>query len=286
MNIAFVTQASHSEIEDDDRPLAEALVRRGSLVISMSWDDPACDWSKFDTVLLRSPWDYYKRYDEFLAWLARAESQTRVVNSPEIVRWNVSKRYMSELSAKGIRAVPTAFVAKGEVASLERLCAERNWSTVVLKPCVSADSWETIRVDEARHAEGQTYLERHRSLREIMIQPFVKDVEEGGEQCLIFFGGQYSHAVTKNSAFKGGRHVGPEGRLIEPEADAIEMARDVLGRAGFAEAPYARVDIARDEACQPLLLELELFEPTLFFKEKPGSEERLAEMLMQKQSGS
>ena len=279
MKIVFVTQASHPEMEDDDRPLAEALARGGALVLSASWDDLAFNWAAVDLVVLRSPWDYFRRYDEFLRWLERVERHARIVNPPDIVRWNISKRYMSELAAKGVRAVPTAFIVQHEVTNLARLCGERGWDTVVLKPAVSADSWETIRIEPAAYELGQAYLERHRPDRDILVQPFVKDVEEGGEQCLIFFGGQYSHAVRKNSAFQGGRHVGPEGRLVEPGADAIELAHDVLVRAGVADLPYARVDLARDDEGQPMLLELELFEPTLFFKEKPGSEETLARIL-------
>ncbi|MEO5761175.1 MAG: hypothetical protein ABIR28_02575 [Vicinamibacteria bacterium] len=280
MKIAFVTSPRQSEMEDDDRPLAAALAKRGALVLSASWDDADFGWSQVDLTLLRSPWDYYHRYDEFLAWLTRIESRTQIINSPDIVRWNSHKRYMSDLEAKGVRAVPSAFVDRGEVTRLERLCADRGWQTVVLKPCVSADSWETIRVEPARYGEGQLYLERHRPDRDIMIQPFIKDVDEGGEQCLICFGGRYSHAVKKNSAFKGGRHVGPEGLGVEPGADAIAMAEDVLVRAGLANVSYARVDIARDDQGLPLLLELELFEPTLFFREKPGCEETLADILM------
>jgi hypothetical protein len=279
MKIAFVTQVSHPEMEDDDRPLAAALARRGAVVLSVPWDDAVFDWSAVDLALFRSPWDYYRRYDEFMSWLARTQTKTRFLNPPEIVRWNVSKRYMSELSAMGVHAVPTAFIAQHEHARLDELCAARGWNTVVLKPAISADSWETIRVEPGRYEVGQAYLERHRTDRDIMVQPFVKDVDEGGEQCLIFFGGRYSHTVVKNSAFKGGRHVGPEGRLVEPRKDAIEMAADVLARAGVAEIPMARVDIARDDADAPILLELELFEPTLFFKEKPGCEEGLARLL-------
>jgi glutathione synthase/RimK-type ligase-like ATP-grasp enzyme len=280
MKIAFVTNPRHPEMEDDDRPLAEALAKRGALVLSVSWDDPDFAWDKIDLTLLRSPWDYYHRFDEFLTWLARVEEQTKVLNPPAVVRWNAHKRYMNDLIDKGVRAVPTAFVPRGDVVSLDRLCEERGFGTVVLKPAISADSWETIRVEPSRRAEGQAYLERHRSERDVMVQPFVKDVEEGGEQCLMFFEGRYSHAVMKNSAFLGGRHVGPEGRSIEPLPDAIEMAADVLRRAGITHLPYARVDIARDAEGAPLLLELELFEPTLFFREKPGSEEALAGILL------
>lgn len=279
MRIAFVTQASHPEMEDDDRPLAASLARRGAVVLSVPWDNADFAWDKVDLALLRSPWDYYRRFDEFLVRLAEIERATSVVNPPEVVRWNANKRYLNELSAKGIRTVPTAFVALGEAVRLEDLCDHHGWETVVLKPSVSADSWETIRVEPARYSDGQAYLERHRPHREIMVQPFVKDVEEGGEQCLMFFGSKYSHAVVKNSAFRGGRHVGPEGRRVEPKPDAIEAARNILLRADLLSLPYARVDLARDNEGVPLLLELELFEPTLFFKEKPGSEDLLAEAL-------
>lgn len=280
MKIAFVTQSKHPEMEDDDRPLAAALAKRGAVVLSAAWDDPDFAFDRVDLALLRSPWDYYRRFDEFLTWLSKVEKQTSLVNPADIVRWNAHKRYMLDLASKGVRVVPSAVVARGESTSLADLCDRREWKTVVLKPAVSADSWETIRVEPERYAEGQTYLDRHCPDRDIMVQPFVKDVDEGGEQCLIFFGGRYSHAVMKNSAFKGGRHVGPEGRLIEPGQDAVRMAHDVLVLAGVSEIPYARVDIARDEAGAPLLLELELFEPTLFFKEKTGSEETLAHILM------
>ncbi len=280
MKIAFVANPKHPEIEDDDRPLAAALASRGALVLSASWDDPDFAWDKVDLALLRSPWDYCRRYEEFLGWLARVEAQTHIVNDPGVVRWNMDKRYLLELADKGVLTVPTAFVARGEVASLRELCSMRGWETVVLKPSVSADSWETIRVTPAQYEEGQAYLDRHRPDREIMVQRFVKDVEEGGEHSLMFFGGVYSHAVRKNSLFMGGRHVGPEGLPSNPGSDSVEMARSVLTKAGVPEIPYARVDLARDNGGAPLLLELELFEPTLFFLEKPGSEELLARVLM------
>ena len=280
MKIALVTHAGHPDLEDDDRPLAEALARRGAVVLSAPWDDSGIDWAGVDLLLLRSAWDYFLRYEEFLRWMAGVETQTRVVNSPALVRWNAHKRYLGELSARGVSTVPTLLVARDKAVNLRASCSERGWSTVVLKPAVSADSWETIRIEPARYEEGQSFLDRHRPDRDMLIQLFVRDVEEGGEQCLVWFGGQYSHAVRKNSAFQGGRHVGPEGLLVDPGADAIEMARTVLAAAGVPDAPYARVDLARDEGGRPMLLELELFEPTLFFKEKPGSEEALAEILM------
>ncbi len=280
MKIAFVTHAAHPDIEDDDRPLAEALARRSALAISVSWDDPNFDWSAVDLALLRSTWDYFRRYEEFLGWLARVERVTRVINSPEVVRWNANKRYLSDLTARGVPTVPTAFIARDQIVSLETLCADRGWGDVVLKPAVSANSWETVLIGTRGRADGQAYLERHLRDREIMVQPFLTDVNEGGEQSLMFFGGRYSHGIKKTSPFREGPRFEPEGIPIEPREDAIDMAHDVLVRAGLPEIPYARVDLARDEEGLPVLLELELFEPTLFFREKPGSEKRLVDILL------
>src|SRR6478752_2960455 len=121
MKIAFVTNPRHPEIEDDDRPLAAALAKRGGLVLTTSWDDAGFAWDSVDLALLRSPWDYHLRCDEFLAWLTRVESQTRIVNRPDVVRWNINKRYLLELESKGVPTVPTAFVARGEAVSLRAL---------------------------------------------------------------------------------------------------------------------------------------------------------------------
>ena len=182
MKIAFVTNPRHPDLEDDDRPLAEALARRGVAVVAASWDEEGFDWAGFDVALLRSPWDYPRRAREFLDWLARVEALTRVVNPPSVIRWNANKRYLGELAALGVNVVPTAYVARNESVSLATLCAVREWDTVVLKPAVSADSWETIRVTREETEVGQQYLDRHRKDREIMVQPFVPDVEQGGEQ--------------------------------------------------------------------------------------------------------
>jgi len=44
----------------------------------------------------------------------------------------------------------------------------------------------------------------------------------------------------------------------------------------FGQLLYARVDLIRDAAGQPRVLELELTEPSLFISHAPGSEERFA----------
>jgi hypothetical protein len=43
---------------------------------------------------------------------------------------------------------------------------------------------------------------------------------------------------------------------------------------------YARVDLIRDDTGQPRVLELEMTEPSLFFRHAPGSAGRLADAVL------
>ena len=49
------------------------------------------------------------------------------------------------------------------------------------------------------------------------------------------------------------------------------------------EAPaYARIDLIRDDANAPVVLELELTEPSLFLAQAPGAAERLVSHLVER----
>jgi O-ureido-D-serine cyclo-ligase len=114
------------------------------------------------------------------------------------------------------------------------------------------------------------------------VQPFLPSVEASGERCLVFVEGTYSHTVRKNALTRGGRWAGlPEGVPVAAAADELAAAGAVLAAAqaalGAAAEPwlYARVDLVRDGGGRPLLLELELVEPTLFLADHPAGLDRL-----------
>jgi O-ureido-D-serine cyclo-ligase len=149
----------------------------------------------------------------------------------------------------------------------------------MLKPAVSADSFATVRAERHAPGTGQQHLDAHLAGRDMLVQRYLPMVAEPGERCLIFIDGRYSHAVRKRSLFLGGRHAGPEGRVVEAAEDERATARNVLKHSGF-DPLYARVDLLRDESGEPRLMELELVEPSLFFDEGPGSADRFAEALL------
>ena len=69
--VALVTCAAFPDLYVDDRLLLPALERLGIEPVPAIWSDDAVDWSSFDALLIRSPWDYFERHAEFRAWLAK-----------------------------------------------------------------------------------------------------------------------------------------------------------------------------------------------------------------------
>jgi glutathione synthase/RimK-type ligase-like ATP-grasp enzyme len=277
VRVALVTCAAVPGLDPDELPFAEALRRAGHVPEAVIWDDPAVPWEAFDAALLRSTWDYFQRLPEFLAWADGVAARTVLWNPLSLVRWNTHKTYLSELAARGAPVIPTAFLPQGSPADLDGLLEERGWPEAVVKPSVSADGFGTVRVGPGTLEEGRAHLRSLLSARDVMVQPYLPSVEDPGERCLVFLAGELSHAVRKNSLFRGGRHAGlPEGVPMPPEPDEAETARRILDAIPVRERPlYARVDLARDAEGRPLLLELELTEPTLFFKDAPGAPDRL-----------
>jgi hypothetical protein len=276
MDIACVTFPGAPGLDPDDEPLVRALAARGISAAPVPWDAAGFDWSEPRIALLRSTWDYHLRRDEFLAWARATAARTTLLNPLAAVKWNTHKGYLCELAVRGAPVVPTALVPAGTTCDLGRLLAERGWARAVVKPAVSADSFATIRVEAQNPAPGLAHLAQYGAERDMLVQPFLESVETTGERCLVFIAGELTHAVRKNSLFLGGRYAGPEGVPEPPAVDEAAAARLVLETAKASDLLYARVDLARDPTGNPVLLELELVEPTLFLRESPVAAERLA----------
>lgn len=287
MDVVLVTYSELLDLFPDDRPLATALREAGLETGVVSWDDPGFDWSSTRMALLRSPWDYYRRPEEFLVWAERAAGATTLWNPLEVVRWNLHKGYLLELAGRGLPVVPTALLPRGSAADLAALRGRQGWDAVVVKPAISADSWETHFVPGGEIASGQGHLDRLLPERDLIVQPFLSSVETHGERCLVFLDGTYSHAVRKNALTLGGRWAGlPEGAPVEAADDERATAERILAAANLQGTLYARVDLTRDDEGKPLLLELEVTEPTLFLEEAPAGLARLVRAIGRRLEGA
>jgi glutathione synthase/RimK-type ligase-like ATP-grasp enzyme len=285
--LALATCAEYPRLLEDDASLVAALAGHGVEVEPATWDEPR-DWTRVDAVLLRSVWDYYRRPDEFLAWLAALErAGVPTFNPPALVRWNADKRYLGELEARGVPVPPTLWFERGaDAGAAAQTIAASGWDDLVVKPTISGGAWRTLRLaarDVPRHVR---HLETVLADSGLMAQPFLPEVVERGEVSLLFFGGAYSHAVLKRARpgdFRvqwthGGTHV-----PLEAPPGLVEQARAVL-RAAPEPGLYARVDgVLRDGRL--VLMELEQLEPFLFLALDPGAGARLAAALLRALEG-
>lgn len=276
MRVALVTCAEPPEPDPDEGPLLAALRAAGVDAELAAWDEPAVRWGGFDAAVLRSCWNYHLDPDAFLAWLARAERETRIANPPAVVRANLHKRYLLDLERRGIPIVPTELFGRGARPDLGGVLARRGWRDVVVKPCVSAASWRTRRFARAELGLARAFLEELAADRDAMVQPYLSSVERGGERSLVWIAGRWTHAIEKSPRFDGGAESVSQAR--EPRPQELELARRVLGPVERGLS-YARLDLIEGDDGLPLVSELELIEPSLFLVQHPPALGRLVEAI-------
>lgn len=289
MRVALVTCHPFPEgVVDDEEPLRAALRSRGAEVVEVPWDADV-DWAAFDLALLRTPWDYQARPAEFLAWCERCAAATRLVHDAAVVRWNLDKRYLRELSG-AVPIAPTAWIAAGPrdvegvsaaIAGLERSGGRA--LELLAKPVVGANAFLAARFP--RTPEGLEGLAAHIAGREFMVQPYLGSVEVEGELSLVWIAGAgVTHGVRKVPAhgdFRVQEDHGATDMPWEPDAAARALADRAIAAAqaspelSGSRLVYARVDLLVGPQGY-VLNELELVEPALFMRHFPGVGEALA----------
>ena len=265
----------------EDRLLGDALLARGIAAQRVNWARPDVDWSEFECVVFRTTWDYFSRFGEFTSWFDRVETQTRILNVPEIIRWNLDKHYLADLETRGIPAVPSRYVELGDQTSVSNLLDETGWGNAILKPCVSGGAYRTYRVDRRNAAEVNSNVRDLRRSAALMLQPFQDDIVRTGEDTLVVLNGRFTHAVRKKVKAGDFRvqddHGGTVHHLV-PTREHIELAERAM--AACSPAPiYGRVDMVRDNDGRLAVMELELIEPELWLRFHPPAADVMAEAI-------
>ena len=282
--VALVTCDLFPDLWEDYFPLRDELRARDIVVDAVSWDDPAADWDAYAMSILRSPWNYVPRRDDFLAWARRVP---RLLNPADILRWNTDKVYLRDLEAAGVPITPTTYVSPGETWTPP---TDGEW---VVKPTISAGSQDTGRYALPLQLTMATaHVERLTTAgRTAMIQPYLKAVDTDGETALMFFPDATGRLTFSHAVRKGPMLTGPDEGWIDPGSEQITArvpspaelttAERVLAAIPSSPIPllYARVDLIPGLDGAPMLLELELTEPSLFFRTAPESATRLADAI-------
>ncbi|EGD81364.1 hypothetical protein PTSG_02083 [Salpingoeca rosetta] len=275
--VVFITATSGTS-DDNETPLLMKLLKEkhGVDAVNLAWDTPDVfeHWTQRDVGIVKSPWNYHLKYDEFVAFLDEVERRNLVIhNSLSVLRSNIHKGYLTKLEEKGIPTIPTAHYSRGTKHSVADLVEQRGWSDVVIKPAVGASSFKTKHFRAADHEAAQAHLDALLADRDAMVQKFMHSIRTRGETSLIWFDGALSHAVHKRATFEGDQLHFPEH-----SAAPTEVERAFVDRVLATQPPclYARIDIMQDDDGSIRLSELELTEPYLYLPIHPGASEAYA----------
>lgn len=283
MQLAFATCEHQPLITADDQPLADALKARGVDVTPIPWTelDP---FATLDSppILLRSTWDYHRVPTLFRAWLQALEVSGRATwNPPAVATGNIDKAYLKDLEAAGISIPKTIWVDAVDAAAIDRVLHEQAWSRAVLKPRIAATAYGTFLVERGAVLSDEDLRPARAS--GAMLQELIPEVVECGELSMVHLGGAFSHAVVKRAKsgdFRVQKDFGGHVDVTTPSPALLSFASHVM-RHVPSECLYARVDVV-ESSRGPLLMELELIEPELYFLIVPESASRLAEMIVER----
>jgi glutathione synthase/RimK-type ligase-like ATP-grasp enzyme len=253
--------------EDWSVPAGDYQRLLGEDIIYRPWTDPG-DLSGFDLVLPLLAWGYQRDCPAWFALLDRFEAEALPVANPaRVLRWNTDKAYLTELAEAGVAIVPTLIRESLNEAALASAREIFGSAELVVKPPISGGADGTFLIGASDPLPAEV------AGRRMLIQPYLPSIAAEGEFSLFYFGGEYSHAITKHPA-KGDFRVQEQFGGIERSVDAPQDARD-LAVASLAATDvihncgalvYARVDMVRDADGLFRLMELELIEPSLFLK--------------------
>eukprot|EP01122_Echinamoeba_exundans_P001850 TRINITY_DN11832_c0_g1_i1.p1 TRINITY_DN11832_c0_g1~~TRINITY_DN11832_c0_g1_i1.p1 ORF type:complete len:362 (-),score=58.86 TRINITY_DN11832_c0_g1_i1:16-1002(-) len=283
-------------------------------VSRLAWDDPTVDWSDVNLAIPIEVWSYYEKIPQFIAWLdamAAQKDRCRLANGVNVVRWNVCKIYLDAMEKRGVAIVPTKFVANpaGAAAGSVRPpytvskslipCSADDQTLksfissikngIIVKTTISAGAHQTVRVSSqdstsAKAVElSKEVLQGAPHYVDVMVQPFLPEIEQDGERSMVFIQGKLMHAIRKvprDGDFRVQKKYGGQYQTFTPSEEeltfgetTLKVANDLINETfpdgGDANLiVYARCDyVIADDGTgvkKPLLMELEMIEPELF----------------------
>ncbi|MDE2407178.1 MAG: hypothetical protein KGL91_04880 [Xanthomonadaceae bacterium] len=259
--------------------LQRALDGAGIDAVPTPWtahvDDASC-LRDYACVLPLLVWGYHH---DIARWQRACATWQReglpLANPARVLAWNTDKRYLRELTERGVAIAPTAFVDALSPAAVEQAFSDTGADELIAKPAISGGAWKTRRLrrgDVVGAADPMPML----------LQPFLPTIETQGETSLLYFGGRLSHVVNKRplaGEFRIQEEFGGQYTLVPtPPTGALALAQQVLEAIG-EPLLYARIDMLPDADGRWLLMEAELIEPDFYLGVDPAQGAGFAQAL-------
>lgn len=292
--VTLATCAALPNLDEDDAALPDALAARGIEPRIAVWNDPDVDWSAAGLVVLRSVHDYASHREEFLRW---AESVPKIVNHPDVLRWNTDKHYMIELANRGMPMIPTLWLEPEQKLSKHQLHTRfPAGGDFVVKPAISSGAQEAGRYTAVDGYSRMSAINHAAELlaegRSVMVQRYLESVDKRGETALIYMNGLVSHAVEKEAMLHGPYHPGEvphekaharqatdtEWRLGEEVRGAIHSyIKSRLGR--DEQLTFCRIDVVEGPNGSMSVMEVSLVDASLYLSTTPGAVDNFADAI-------
>lgn len=271
------------QVIKEDLLVQKALEKKGLRVIRTFWDNPDFNFAEAEITLFRTIWDYFHRYSEFSKWLDENKTKTKMINSPEIIRWNIDKHYLIDLQKNGVNIPNTLFVRKGDNRSLQQIFDKASWNDAVLKPAVSGAGRHTYKLNSTNIESYSNVYKELIAKEDMILQEFQYNISEKGEVAFMIFNNKFSHAILKK-AKKGDFRVqddfGGTVHNYKPTQEEVDFALKVVSVCN-PQPVYARVDVIFDNDNKPAIGELELIEPELWFRFSNNAADIFADAILE-----
>jgi len=282
-NIVFVTCKKWPNLSLSDTASAKELTERGHSVLPRAWNTaPLIDFTSADIVVLRSNWDFHHDFGGFNQWLSQVDlSDAELHNSAELVRTYADKSYLRNLASLGIPAPETVILPAFDEPAIAQWMDQHNLDRVVVKPAWGASGHDVHLVQRIGLKKAANRWHASPDKRPVVVQEFVPQIRDG-EHTVVFFGGEFSHALHRSCGpddFRVNSQYG--GTTVVADAfssDTIDLATSVLATLPIVPT-YARIDIV-GKGSELRLMEIEVNEPGLGCHLVPESAARFADALL------
>ena len=268
-----------SNVLREDELVINALKEKNLSVVKKDWNDSIFDWETTRSILFRSTWDYFDKFELFKKWFSKTKNKCLMINSTETIEWNIDKHYLLDLQEHQIPIPNSEFIKRGSSIDLSLLMQKKNWNEIVVKPTISGAAKNTYRLKEEEIIQFGPTWEKLIYKEDFIVQEFQNNVITEGEVAMIVIGGKFTHAVLKKAKegdFRVQDDFGGSIAIYNPSEEMVKLAEKCT-RILTPIPSYARVDIIWDNLGELAVSELELIEPELWFRLNPNAAQKLAQ---------
>ena len=265
--VALVSSDKYRGKVSDDLFLQRTLIKAGAKAEIISWQNKSIDYRKYDKIVITSMWGYQNHLDEFYDWIKKVESsKTPVFNPIDVILDNCDKeKQLGILDKNGIPYVKTEVVTRKDLAKASDF-------PFVLKPVISASGQGVKLINNSVDlAHATEYYEQKFPDRKLLKQEYRSEIKDG-ELSVILIKGEIMNLVRRFPGViegKGNRVVAV--KFDELDDSLAELAHKVASLKEYKDTLYLRVDTVKVGASY-LIMEVEAFEPQLFYYLLDGNE--------------